>query len=310
MGGDLVGAGQSSVVAPGKIALSIVVPAYNAALTLPRTLSSLACVAASDRPRVQVIVVDDGSTDTTMEAIGEWAGRLTDFVWTVLRQPNCGVAAARNRGLEAVRGEWILLLDADDELSASPLVELDRVNGVSSMIFPVRYCRPNVADRIVRPRAVAGKRIANLLSAGNPYPICSLIFRADSLDSAFDASLRYLEDWKFWWDNPRVFANCRNVPSGPLATIYIHGANRTSHFEQTAAYRERIARMILEQESGTLSRQQRNNFRLHIGIAKAARRATSFGLAIPRIPCSWQLYIKLLLFVILGPWVRVFDRYR
>jgi glycosyltransferase involved in cell wall biosynthesis len=294
---------------PDPITLSIVIPAFNAALTLPRTLDSLACIAASDRPRVQVIVVNDGSTDETSEIIGDFVHRLSGFIWTPLRQPNRGVAAARNLGLGAVSGEWILFLDADDELVASPLAELAASGGKSCLFFPVRFCRQGTAQWVSRRQPPTANRVADVLSAGNPYPICSLVFRADCLDKSFDESLRYLEDWKFWWDNPRVFACCRRGFDSPLVIVHIHGANRTSHFSLTAAYRERIAVLILEQAGHCLSRKQRNNLRLHIGIAKAMTGRAGILHAIPPIRCSWTLYLKLLLFLVLGSKTRYLDPY-
>lgn len=85
--------------------LTVVVPAYNGAATIIRTLDSLA---AQARP-VEVVVVDDGSTDATARLAREHPCRPT-----VLEQPNLGVGAARNRGLATVRSEWVAFLDQDD----------------------------------------------------------------------------------------------------------------------------------------------------------------------------------------------------
>ena len=86
---------------------SVVVPAYNAAGTLPLCLTALA---AQDYPRAayEIVVVDDGSTDATA-AIAAAAGA------TVIAQPNTGPAATRNRGAAAAAGEIILFTDADCE---------------------------------------------------------------------------------------------------------------------------------------------------------------------------------------------------
>jgi glycosyltransferase involved in cell wall biosynthesis len=86
--------------------VSVVIPAYNAASTLAETLDS---VLAQTYPTLEVVVVDDGSKDDTPQVLERYAGRVR-----AIRQPNGGLAAARNAGCRAAQGEFIALLDADD----------------------------------------------------------------------------------------------------------------------------------------------------------------------------------------------------
>jgi glycosyltransferase involved in cell wall biosynthesis len=86
---------------------SVVVAAYNAARTLPSTVRS---VLAQTRPDFEIVVVDDGSTDGTDEAL---RGVPDDRI-VYLRQPNLGPAIARNAGIERAAGEYVCLLDSDD----------------------------------------------------------------------------------------------------------------------------------------------------------------------------------------------------
>lgn len=85
---------------------SVVVPAYNAAATLARAIDS---VRAQTWPAHEIVVVDDGSSDTTAAV----ATGFGDAV-RLIRQPNRGVAAARNAGAAAATGDWLSFLDADD----------------------------------------------------------------------------------------------------------------------------------------------------------------------------------------------------
>ena len=87
--------------------ISVVIPTYNRAELVMRALRS---VLAQTRPAEQVIVVDDGSTDDTGRLVQQNFGAV-DY----LAQENRGVSAARNRGIEVATGEWIALLDSDDE---------------------------------------------------------------------------------------------------------------------------------------------------------------------------------------------------
>jgi hypothetical protein len=89
--------------------VSIVVPCYNGARWLAAALDS---ALAQTWPELQVIVVDDGSTDDSVEVARSFEGRGV----TVLTGPNQGPAAARNRGIEAAEGAHVQLLDADDLL--------------------------------------------------------------------------------------------------------------------------------------------------------------------------------------------------
>jgi GT2 family glycosyltransferase len=89
-----------------KPAISVIIPAYNAAATLPRALDS---VLTQTWPAHEIIVVDDGSSDATGEVARSYAGRVR-----YVRQDNAGPSAARNQGVTAASGEWIAFLDADD----------------------------------------------------------------------------------------------------------------------------------------------------------------------------------------------------
>lgn len=86
--------------------VSIIIPCYNSGATVGQTVAS---VQAQTWPNIEIIVIDDGSTDPlTREVL---AG-LADV--TVVRQPNSGLPAARNAGFRAAHGKFVLPLDADD----------------------------------------------------------------------------------------------------------------------------------------------------------------------------------------------------
>ena len=90
--------------------VSVVVPCWNAATTIGPALAS---VLATTSVSLEIVAVDDASTDDTLSVLASIAARDPRVI--VLRQPeNAGVSEARNRGLAAVRGEWLAFLDADD----------------------------------------------------------------------------------------------------------------------------------------------------------------------------------------------------
>jgi glycosyltransferase involved in cell wall biosynthesis len=86
--------------------ISVIIPAFNRAHTLPRALDSV--LSQTLKPR-EIIVVDDGSTDETNAVLADYPGLC------IISQDNRGVSAARNVGIEKAGGEWLAFLDSDDE---------------------------------------------------------------------------------------------------------------------------------------------------------------------------------------------------
>jgi glycosyltransferase involved in cell wall biosynthesis len=86
--------------------VTVILPAFNSEATIAQALDS---IAAQDYPRLQVLVIDDGSADGTVAAVR----RIMPDA-TVLQQANRGAGAARNLGLQEAKGELIAFLDADD----------------------------------------------------------------------------------------------------------------------------------------------------------------------------------------------------
>ena len=101
------------------VRVSVIIPAYNATGFITRAIQS---AQAQTAPPLEVIVIDDGSTDTTAQVVEDYAKQqgvdCSDAQCIVpvrlLRQTNGGPAAARNHGAREAKGEWLAFLDADD----------------------------------------------------------------------------------------------------------------------------------------------------------------------------------------------------
>ncbi len=91
---------------PSRLKVSVVIPAYNAAAYLPATIDS---VLGQNYENLELIVIDDGSTDDTEERLRPYRERIR-----IVSQSNRGCSAARNAGIKAATGELVAFLDSDD----------------------------------------------------------------------------------------------------------------------------------------------------------------------------------------------------
>jgi GT2 family glycosyltransferase len=140
-------------VTPAAPAFSVVIPAFNAEATVA---SSVASVLRQTRTDLEVIVVDDGSTDATVAAVD----RIADGRLRVISQSKQGVSAARNAGIDAARGRYIAFLDSDDlwlprylELSAEAVAP--RTN--PGFVYTDAYAFDPVTGKVGR-RGMVGRR--------------------------------------------------------------------------------------------------------------------------------------------------------
>lgn len=109
---------------------SIIVPLYNKAPFIRKALESIASQTFKDW---ELIIVDDGSTDNSLEVVNEYIRDVLCVMCDVcknvrvIHQTNSGVAAARNRGVAESHGEFVCFLDADDRWEPTFLEEIDRM---------------------------------------------------------------------------------------------------------------------------------------------------------------------------------------
>lgn len=124
---------------------SVVIPVYNVEDYLDDCLSSLQ---SQDYTDFEVICVNDGSTDRSREILSEWAGKMPQI--RVIDRENGGLSAARNTGLQAAIGDYVVFVDSDDWVEPTMLKRLAEENNDEDMIcFACRRTDHNTYDTLV-----------------------------------------------------------------------------------------------------------------------------------------------------------------
>jgi len=211
--------------------IGVAIPAYNAAAWLAETLES---VLAQTAPAVDVVVVDDGSTDETASIAQRYAP-----VVRLLRQENRGVCNAYNRAFAAVRGEFVAMCSADDLwerqklewqtelLGAHPEVDVAFGHAVEFGQHDVEYERPpgtGVLDT---------RGFFRAMYARNYIPAPSAVVRRELHErlGRFDETL-WCEDYDFWMRALAAGAIFAYDPR-PLVRMRRHGGNISSNLLRT-----------------------------------------------------------------------------
>jgi glycosyltransferase involved in cell wall biosynthesis len=175
--------------------VSVVIPAYNAERTIGVTLASVLGQTVSD---IEVIVVDDGSTDGTARA----ASSLGDPRVRVVHQPNAGHAAARNTGIADARGTYVALIDADDlwlpEKLERQLTMLRRQPGVRAVQCGVIHVDDSLRPLFIGRSPNGMNTLLDVLCLrGLPGLMSTLMAERSVLVEVgcFDPALIILQDW-------------------------------------------------------------------------------------------------------------------
>jgi glycosyltransferase involved in cell wall biosynthesis len=197
--------------------VSCIVPVFNGELYLREALDS---ALQQTYQRLEIIAVDDGSTDRTADILTTYADRVR-----ALRQSNAGPAAARNRGLREMRGEFVAFLDADDLWHADKLTrQMGRFQARPELDICVTQLRNFwVADLRDEEARFRDHRIARPLPG---YPTTLVRRRIFDLVGEFDERLRFghSTEWSL-----RAIAHGAVVETVAEVLYYrrIHRANRS-----------------------------------------------------------------------------------
>ena len=176
--------------------VSVIIPTYNRKHTLKRAIQS---VYIQSLPPFEIIVVDDGSNDGTKEWVKQ---KYPDIKY--IYQKNSGVSSARNKGIKIARGDWIALLDSDDEWLPNKLNEqINRIKlnlDVKILHSNEIWIRNGVrVNQMKKHKKFGGYIFEKCLDMCRISPSSVMLKKAIFNDiGTFDESLKVCEDYDLW----------------------------------------------------------------------------------------------------------------
>lgn len=250
--------------------VSIIVPVYNTEKYLAECLDS---VVAQTYPNIEIVCINDGSTDDSLSVLEEYAKK--DSRIKVLTQKNSGVVAARNNAIEQAAGKYILPLDSDDKISQDCVEKLLRMmdeTGCSIAAPSVRFFDAR------HGRYFLPKPTRRNMALQNCIVNCALFEKKDWEEyGGYDARFaKGIEDYDFWWNflqDGKTIARTHDV-------LFFYRVRSTdiSRTQQTSVHHGNLIQLMLQKYPlmSQLSKPSMSHKVLHHGFRKAKHYAKIF----------------------------------
>ncbi|KAA6047727.1 MULTISPECIES: glycosyltransferase family 2 protein [Pantoea] len=233
------------------VLLSVIVPVYNAAAYLERSINSLL---QQTEMRFEAIFINDGSTDTS-QAILERFAHHPQF--HIIEQSNMGVSAARNQGLRSARGKFICFLDADDFLPHDAFAtwaglmqeNIGMCIGESQHFTPAGEPLDQPANRDASRQMSAAAAVNDVLYFHPRHGICDKVFRADVIRQhqlRFNEEIFNFEDLLFVMNYLYLLQNLQVIVTERVVYHYVksdNSATRSALREKHFSFARSFGRM-------------------------------------------------------------------
>ncbi len=276
--------------------VSVVIPTFERRRSAIEAVSSALAQTQRD---VEVIVVDDGSTDGTAAAVGAIDGRVK-----VVRRPNGGPAAARNTGIRQARAPVIAFLDSDDRWRPRHLEEmLGLLDSDRSAVLACTGGAMRGDDSLERPAGLTHAAPSVLL--GGLLCTSAIGVRREALEAVggFDRRLRVLEDSELWFrlslEGPFVLGAVATVETGEQAVRLREEGRLAGLYPSAYEYSAgRFVQRVFETAERRTPAQGRRLAQSGRGVAAAARAMGALaagdpGRAEAELASAWRLYPEL-----------------
>ena len=220
------------------VTVSVVIPCHDSSAFLRATVES---VVAAPMEELEVVLVDDGSTDDTRPLIERLITEHPARRLLLVSQANAGVAAARNAGIAAARGRYVLPVDADDLLAPSTLESCAAIldaDPETALVFPDREDFGELEGRFA-----SGPFELERLKYFNQIPYCSMYRREVwAAIGGYRVNVSGFDDWDFWIAAAARGFRGRHLPL-PLLRHRRHGGSQLA--PTVRDYEGLYARIIL-----------------------------------------------------------------
>ncbi len=211
--------------------VSVIIPAYNKAELTAQTVES---VLSQTYPNIEIIVVDDGSADSTRQRLACFTDRI-QYIY----KENGGACSARNRGLQSAQGEFIAFLDCDDlymENKIALCADFLRKNKDVGFVHTAAYFiddKGEVVGKYSHPQSRHQGWIVKRLLQGNYICNSTPVLRRSCLDEVgpFDESVFAPADWDLWL---RLASRAKaGYLDQPLTKYRVTGNHTFSYLDQS-----------------------------------------------------------------------------
>jgi teichuronic acid biosynthesis glycosyltransferase TuaG len=208
--------------------VTVVIPTYNRGDRIEHTLTS---VVDQDYRKVEIIVVDDGSTDATETIVKKVAGRIanTDKRIRYFRQDNQGACVARNIGMALSKGFYIVFLDSDDLLDKKYLTtQVTKIEADNSQCAICDFRWVDGTGRLIGNRKNSQHPHEFIRTLASPH-ISTVLMRRDSIPPGlqWDARLKRIQDMDFVFKYFATISRWSYV-NQTLFTYFLHDGERIS----------------------------------------------------------------------------------
>lgn len=255
--------------------ISVVIPLYNKEQEVERALRS--AINQSLAPR-EIIVVDDGSTDASVAVVERVMAEHEGVNIRLVRQMNSGVSAARNRGIAEATGDYVALLDADDEWLSGYIAEVCRLMEYhpDSDAYSTAFYIVNKGRRV--EAAVPTKEgyidpAAEALQGRYPIIPSTATLRRSTVQriGGFPEGMRLGEDQWLW---ARMMQAGATFCFSPMALVCY---SRTATNRSAAIYRSETSTHSIEELYDAKQRDELNEYIARVGIGKALTQSVRSG---------------------------------
>ena len=211
-----------------EILLSIIIPCYNEERTLNRIIDSIRAAELREGIQMEIIVVDDCSTDRSVELLAEHLEETGDKGIRILHQPlNMGKGAAIHRGIREAKGEYLIIQDADLEYDPREYNDLLKpcLEGFADVVYGSRFMGSNPHRILFYWHSIGNRlltRISNIFTNLNltDMETCYKLFRSDIIKSLD------LKEKRFGFE-PEVTARISRIPGIRIYEVGISYYGRT-----------------------------------------------------------------------------------